>query len=221
MRGLEKDVKTVERITWSDLRGEPVCFVDGGQGQLEMMTRMPLVVRAGAFKVITGERDLDRRERFETYPILVGDLESGLKTSEDYAAVVRIIIELLCATHVLEDSEYSDVRVLMLHGPLCYRLSAYTDHYFSQSDVCSLITSSAKTVSTDRAEELVNGYLSDSRVRCISSTGCCRSHFDKRTIRAVCFIRFLLSRIFAAAKERNIMLMGVVERSSQAPKPMK
>lgn len=181
-----------------------VCFIDGGVGEADIFFRVPLIVRGGIFRVKEGERDLERRETFEFFPVLIGDLEGGEKSRSDYASVVRIIVELAAIWHVLQDSRYSDVNLIMLHGPLLYRLSAYTNHWFYESDIERI---------TQDAEALLQGYKEFCKEDPVP-----RDWFStweqQKKVRANHMIAYLLKSIIQRCSERGIHFIGVVERGS-------
>lgn len=180
------------------------CFIDGGVGEAEIFFRVPLIVRGGIFRVKEGERDLERRETFEFFPVLIGDLEGGEKSRSDYASVVRIIVELAAIWHVLQDSKYSDINLIMLHGPLLYRLSAYTNHWFYESDIERM---------TQDAEVLIQGYKEFCKEDPVP-----REWFhtweQEKKVRANHMIAYLLKSIIQQCGERGIHLVGAVERGS-------
>lgn len=189
---------TDERIT--------VCFIDGGIGEAEILTRVPLIVRGGIFRVKEGERDLEKRETFEFLPILIGDLEGGEKSRSDYSSVVRIIVELIAVWHVLHDTKYDDVDLIMLHGPLLYRLSAYTNHWLYKKDVETLTSGYPKYVQAvlDEYDKFCQG---DPTPRDWME------HWRKEgKIRANYLIASLLSKIIEICQDKGICFVGVVER---------
>lgn len=197
-------IRQVERVS-GDSR-LTVCFIDGGVGEAEIFFRVPLIVRGGIFRVKEGERDLERRETFEFFPVLIGDLDGGEKSRPDYASVVRIIVELAAVWHVLKDSDnkYSDVNLIMLHGPLLYRLSAYTNHWFYESDIERM---------THGAEEIIQGYKEFCK-KDPTPRDWFRIWEQQRKVRANHMIAYLLSSIIQQCSERGIHFIGVVERAS-------
>jgi len=180
------------------------CFIDGGVGEAEIFFRVPLIVRGGIFRVKEGEHDLERRETFEFFPVLIGDLEGGEKSRSDYASVVRIIVELAAVRHVLENSRYSDIDLIMLHGPLLYRLSAYTDHWFYESDIERM---------TQNAEALIQGYKDFCKEDPVPRDWF-RTWAQERKIRANHMIAYLLKSIIQKCAQKGIHFVGAVERGS-------
>ncbi|MBI4547595.1 MAG: DNA double-strand break repair nuclease NurA [Ignavibacteriae bacterium] len=184
------------------------CFIDGGVGEAEIFFRVPLIVRGGIFRIKEGEHDLQRRETFEFFPVLIGNLEGGEKGRHDYSTVVRIIIELCSILRVLSEEKYKDVSLIMLHGPLLYRLSAYSPHWFYKKDI---------DVMTEGADELIQQFEESFRDCPVVFGGqhhCwCYNHRSDNTLKANCFISFLLNMVILVAQKRGVDLIGVVERA--------
>jgi hypothetical protein len=192
------------KISGSEARRITASFIDGGVGEAEIFFRVPLIVRGGIFRIKEGERDLEKRETFEFFPVLIGDLEGGEKYRQDYSSVVRIIIELCSVIRVLDDNRYSDVSLIMLHGPLLYRLSAYTDHWFFEKDVDCM---------TQGVGQIVEQFREDCR-ECSIYRDWCKVWRDEKRIRANCLISFLLNKAIKGSIDRRVDLVGVVERAS-------
>lgn len=214
------EIMHVKYLKWSGVKGETISFIDGGVGETKIMNRIPLIIRAGIFKVITGERDLSEREKFEIYPILVGDLESGRKDRGDYSSVIRIVIELLSAFKATFSKDYSNTNLLMLHGPVSYRLSAYTEHYISEEDIQYILGNKGIDFESDveniNADKLITNFRSfcDNCELNINNGGFCDPTLLKSNIRVICFIWYLLKTIFKETYIRdNFEITGVVERS--------
>lgn len=73
------DIYSVPETTWADLQNEVVTFIDGGVGQVQLASQVPILLRVGSYCVRTGERRLSEREQFGYYPVIRGDLEGGSK----------------------------------------------------------------------------------------------------------------------------------------------
>jgi hypothetical protein len=124
----------VEDTEWSAVQGEVITFIDGGPGQVQISSQVPILLRVGSYCVRTGERRLSERERFGYYPVILGDLEGGSKERKDFTDIVRITAELLGGLSALERTP--DLRVLMFHGPLVYLMGGYAGHTpFTEQDV--------------------------------------------------------------------------------------
>src|SRR5579883_1790707 len=119
-------VETVGDIDWSVVQGEVVTFIDGGLGQVQISSQVPILLRVGSYTVRTGEHRLAEREQFGYYPVILGDLEGGSKERKDFPDIVRITAELLGGLAALERTP--NLRVLMFHGPLVYLMNAYAGH---------------------------------------------------------------------------------------------
>ena len=127
-------IHTIPETSWADCQNEVVTFIDGGVGQVQLASQVPILLRVGSYRVRTGERRLNEREQFGYYPIILGDLEGGSKERKDYIDIVRIIGELLAGLAALERTP--DLRVLMFHGPLTYLVGSYAGHMpFTEQDI--------------------------------------------------------------------------------------
>jgi hypothetical protein len=80
--------RKVENADWSFFQGETVAFVDGGIGQIEISSQVPVLLRVGSYIVKTGERNLAEREKFGYYPVIIGDLEGGSKERPDFTDII-------------------------------------------------------------------------------------------------------------------------------------
>ena len=209
----EIGVKQVEIPKWSDLSGEVVCFIDAGVGEVDILTKRPLILRSGIFKIITGERDLDKREDFLTFPLFVGDVKKGLKTSNDFSNILRIIIECLSAYRVSVDPKYNDVEYLLLHGPLLYRMSAYSGHFIGSEDIMNIWNSTGELENGFSSKEILQDYdmfIEENR----DDTEWYYMNRDKNLIRMPGFIEFLMKEILTRSK-KGMKIIGVVERGLQ------
>ena len=157
-------VHNVENAEWSSVQGEVVTFIDGGLGQVQISSQVPILLRVGSYCVRTGERRLSERESFGYYPVILGDLEGGSKERKDFPDIVRITAELLGGLSALERTP--DLRVLMFHGPLVYLMSGYTGHTpFTEKDIDLFLRQYAPTPESGRQikEDFApsgTGYLS-------------------------------------------------------------
>lgn len=183
------------------------CFIDGGVGDVEIFSTVPLMVRGGIFRVKEGEHDLEKRETFEFFPVLTGDLDGGDKSRSDYSSVVRIIIELGSVLRVLRNEKFADVNLIMLHGPLLYRLSAYSEHWFYESDYLTML-----------CEEEMGHHMLDSfyeeRKKCQVHQCWCTLYRSEKRIKANCIIAHLLNTAIKESQEKDINLVGVTERAT-------
>ncbi len=82
-------IETASDINWSDVQDEVVTFIDGGLGQVQISSQVPILLRVGSYCVKIGERLLSEREQFGYYPVILGDLEGGSKERKDFPDIVR------------------------------------------------------------------------------------------------------------------------------------
>lgn len=81
--------------TWAAVGPEVVTFVEVGVGSVTIAGRMPILLRVGSYRVRTGVRDRAAREQFGYWPMILGDLQGGTKSRDDFVDMVRILAELL------------------------------------------------------------------------------------------------------------------------------
>ena len=131
-------VRGVADASWAEVRGEVVTFLDGGVGQVEIGSRVPILLRVGSYSVRVGERRLAAREQFGYYPVILGDLEGGSRDRAGFTDIVRISAELLGGLSAL--ARTPDLNVLMFHGPLVYTMDTYAGHMpFTEGDIDLLL----------------------------------------------------------------------------------
>lgn len=69
-----KSLFTIEALDvgkhWDAYRGEKIAFIDGGVGFVESLSRVPMLLRIGTYKVKAGERMLSQREEVKLLPDL-------------------------------------------------------------------------------------------------------------------------------------------------------
>lgn len=187
----------------------PVAFVDGGIAQPDVGIATPLVVRAGIFRVSPGERDLDKRETFDHFPLMLGELRGGLKANSRYGDVVRQLVELGALVTALEDERFADIRVLMLHGPLQFVSGPFFDHWFFPQDYEAMLGKN------EREHVLrVLGQFAGWCGRCeLRGSDRCKHDIGDQHLPAVCMMAFLQHYVFERSQEKDVLLCGVVERS--------
>ncbi len=185
------------------------AFVDGGLSRVDMEIGDPLIVRAGIFRVKEGERDLEARETFEHFPLMLGELRSGKKADSRYGEVVRLIVEQAALLAALEDDRFSDIRILMLHGPLQFVTGVYFEHWFVLDDYATMLGGDERPHVSSTLEGF-DGW-------CTASASTCRRACEGAPaggrIPAVCMMAYLQQLIFRHCRERGVLLAGVVERS--------
>ena len=50
------NAKAINDLDWEKVQGEVVTFIDGGLGQVQMSSPVPILLRVGSYRVRTGER---------------------------------------------------------------------------------------------------------------------------------------------------------------------
>ncbi len=168
----------------------------------------PLIVRAGIFRVKEGERDLEARETFEHFPLMLGELKSGKKADSRYGDVVRLIVEQAALLAALEDDRFSDIRILVLHGPLQFVTGVFFEHWFVLDDYATMLGGGRPHV--NRTLEGFEGWCACSGSTC---RGVCDGALAGGRIPAVCMIAYLQQLVFRRCQERGVLLAGVIERS--------
>lgn len=202
-------------LTWEDLHGEVVTFLDGGIGQVQVASRVPILLRVGSYEVKTGERNISERERFGYYPVILGDLEGGSKERKDFVDIVRITAELLGGLSALR--RRPDLRVLMLHGPLVYLVGNYAGHTpFTEGDIDRFLESYA--ADPEQGRTLKERFLREARVDVYPQMvpGRATELVERRLFEPLAWMAFLYRQLVAEAQARNPIpiIAGVVERGS-------
>ena len=206
-------VRSVADATWSELQGEVVTFIDGGVGQVQISSQVPILLRVGSYSVRTGERQLAERERFGYYPIILGDLEGGSKDRKDFVDIVRITAELLGGLSALERTP--DLRVLMFHGPLVYLMGGYAGHTpFTEHDIDLFLRQYA--LDADRGQQIKEEFLREARLDIYPRMVPERSDdwVDRRVFEPLAWIAYLYRCLIREATGRTPVpiIAGVVER---------
>ncbi len=204
---------SVADATWDEFQNELVSFIDGGIGQVELSSQVPILLRVGSYAVRVGERRLAERENFGYYPVIFGDLEGGSKERRDFPDIVRITAELLGGLSTLYRNP--DLRVLMFHGPLVYLMNAYPGHTpFTESDIDLFM----KHYSDDeeQARQLKEDFLEEARLYIYPEMAGGRSDewASRRLFEPLSWIAFLYRKLISEAKSRKPrpIIVGVVER---------
>jgi hypothetical protein len=208
------DVHTVPETSWADVQDEVVTFIDGGVGQVQLASQVPILLRVGSYRVRTGERQLSEREQFGYYPVILGDLEGGSKERKDFIDIVRITAELLAGLSALERTP--DLRVLMFHGPLTYLVGSYAGHMpFTEQDIDLFLHQYAQD---DRiAHDLKEEFLQQAHLDVYPKMTKRPDEWAQRRIfEPLSLIAFLLRRLCQKARQRSspTYIVGVVERGN-------
>ncbi len=205
---------TVVDAAWSSVQNEVVTFIDGGVGQVQLSSQVPILLRVGSYCVRTGERQLAEREKFGYYPVILGDLEGGSKERKDFVDIVRITAELLGGLSALE--RIPDVRVLMFHGPLVYMMGAYAGHTpFTEQDIDLFLKQYASDPTT--AHELKAAFLHEANLDIYPQmTERSDEWVEQRLFEPLAWIAYLYRRLIRKARQRNPvpLIVGVVERGN-------
>lgn len=204
----------VPETDWSDLHNEVVTFIDGGVGQVQISSQVPILLRVGSYCVRTGERQLAEREQFGYYPVILGDLEGGSKERKDFIDIVRITAELLGGLSALERTP--DLRVLMFHGPLVYLMSGYAGHTpFTEHDIDLFLGQYAPN--PEIGQRLKEDFLQEAYVDIYPHmTNRAHEWVERRLFEPLTWIAYLYRRLIQTARTRTPIpiITGVVERGN-------
>jgi len=207
------EVKSVNAIKWSEVQGEVVTFIDGGLGQVQISSQVPILLRVGSYCVKTGERRILEREQFGYYPVILGDIEGGSKERKDFPDIVRITAELLGGLSALERTP--NLRLLMFHGPLVYLMNAYAGHTpFTEKDIDLFLSHYAQD--GDLAQRVKDEFLEEAKTDIYPKIAPERADewTERRLFEPLAWISFLYRRLVKEAKKREPapVIAGVVER---------
>ncbi len=206
-------VLTLQPLTWADVKGEVVTFIDGGIGQVHISQKTPLLLRVGSYTVKAGERDLSAREQFGYYPIILGDLQGGNKERTTFSHLVRVIAELLGGIAALERTP--DLRMLVFHGPLVYPMGSFLGHTpFTEADIDLFLRH--YSLNADKGEALKRQFLKEATATLYPRMAGTRAQHwgGRRLFEPVAWIAFLLRKLIEIAQSRtpSPLIAGVVER---------
>ena len=166
--GMIRSVGVDHTKMWSDVKGRPISFIDGGMANVASMGAEPIAVRVGSYTVTPGRKG-SRRESFRIEKQLVAELydlggEDGLFEDlfEDPAKLreaARYCLELAGGVQCL--SQAIKPEFLFLHGALVNPVSAYADKNFppfSARGIAALLPEKEQS-RTGRDAEFVSVYL--------------------------------------------------------------
>ncbi|MCL4872201.1 MAG: DNA double-strand break repair nuclease NurA [Anaerolineae bacterium] len=206
------ETANIPRLDWEMLRDEVVTFIDGGVGNVQISSQIPILLRVGSYMVRTGERNLAEREHFGYYPVILGDLEGGSKERSDFIDIVRITAELLGGLSALQRTP--DLRVLMFHGPLVYLMSGYAGHTpFTEKDIDLFLDQYAPD--RELGQNLKDEFLEQAKLDIYPQmTDRSDEWSERRIFEPLSWIAFLYRKLIQEAKIRNPrpVIVGVVER---------
>jgi hypothetical protein len=206
---------SVRDVEWEDVQSEVVTFIDGGVGNVQIATRVPILLRVGSYCVRIGERELARREQFGYYPIVLGDLEGGSHDRKDFIDIVRITSELLGGLAALERTP--DLRVLMFHGPLVYLVGSYAGHTpFTEKDIDLFLRHFGSRV--DAGRQLKEEFLREASLVTYPAMVGHDRWAQQRMFEPLAWMAFLYRRLIQVAKARaeTPIIAGVVERGAMS-----
>lgn len=203
----------VSNITWADVQGEVVTFIDGGVGAVQISSQVPILLRVGSYCVRTGDRNIAQREQFGYYPVIFGDLEGGSKERKDFVDIVRITAELLGGLSALD--RIPSLNVLMFHGPLMYLVGNYAGHTpFTEKDIDLFLQHYATEpqLARDIKDEFLNEAELDTYPR--MAEGWADEWSRRRVFEPLAWIAYLYRRLIREARARTPVpiIAGVVER---------
>lgn len=205
-------VTDIPKVDWEMLRDEVVTFIDGGVGNVQISSQVPILLRVGSYMVRTGERNMAEREHFGYYPVILGDLEGGSKERSDFIDIVRITAELLGGLSALQRTP--DLRVLMFHGPLVYLMSGYAGHTpFTEKDVDLFLDQYAPD--RELGQTLKTEFLEQAKLDIYPQmTDRSDEWIEQNIFEPLSWIAFLYRKLIQEAKTRNPkpIIVGVVER---------
>jgi len=204
----------VREADWDAVQNEVVTFIDGGIGQVQISSQVPILLRVGSYCVRTGERRLSEREQFGYYPVILGDLEGGSKERKDFVDIVRIIAELLGGLSALR--RIPDLQVLMFHGPLVYLVGNYAGHSpFTEEDIDLFLYHYARDANL--AQQLKKDFLQEAKLDIYPAMTSRSDVWVERCLfEPLSFMAFLCRRMIEEARQRTVVpiIVGAVERGS-------
>lgn len=210
-------VLTIQRVRaaeWAAVRDEVATFIDGGLGQVQISSQVPILLRVGSYCVRTGERRMAEREQFGYYPVILGDLEGGSKDRKDFPDIVRITAELLAGLAALERTP--DLRMLMLHGPLVYLVGNYAGHTpFTEIDIDRFLHHYA--LDPSRGRHLKDRFLEQARLDIYPAmTPRSDEWVARKLFEPLAWMAFLYRQLIEIAGKRTPrpVITGVVERGA-------
>lgn len=204
----------IKDADWDAVQNEVVTFIDGGVGQVQISSQVPILLRVGSYCVRTGERRLSEREQFGYYPVILGDLEGGSKERRDFIDIVRITAELLGGLSALERTP--DLRVLMFHGPLVYLVGTYAGHSpFTEQDIDLFLHQYAPSPNLGR--QLKEDFLNEAKLDIYPKmTGRSDEWIERRLFEPLTWMAYLYRCLIREARVRKPVpiIAGVVERGT-------
>jgi hypothetical protein len=123
---------------WSTFYGEKISFLDGGMTRIVGLAGTePMGVRVGIYSVIPGETDPQKREEWQLYPYVLGDVicdrehikEKDSQTdTKRLQEAARYILEALSAIQYVKSKNKEEApKIILLHGPLQNKFLVYDE----------------------------------------------------------------------------------------------
>jgi hypothetical protein len=206
------DTYRLRKLPQTEVAPCAVAFIDGGLSRIDVGLAVPLIVRAGIFRVKPGDPNPETRETFDHFPLMLGQLRGGLKADRDYGDVVRTIVELGALITALEDRErFGDVGFVMVHGPLQFVSGAFFEHWFFLDDYAQMLGSSEHR---PHVQPILAG-VEEWCTRCTARgrQDCGDVSDAHRRVSAVCMLAYLQHYAREKAALHGVTLCGAIERS--------
>jgi hypothetical protein len=154
-------------VFWKSLFGTAVAFVDGGVANIDLPSAAPIGIRVGSYVVRPGEKDREKRERFNIALSLVDDLYGPSASLyddafEDIAKLrdaARIISEASAGWQLASGDDPPDF--ILLHGPLVNPAAPYGLEDFPAYGLkaCRTFLNDSKWDGDDDERQFVPMYL--------------------------------------------------------------
>jgi hypothetical protein len=133
IRKIQKD----HHKLWHTFYGDCLSFLDGGVSRIVGLPGTePMGIRIGVYSVTPGEREPEKRERWELSSYVIGDVvnDRSLITDENYRTdakrlqeASRYILESLRALMHIDSGTGIVPRLLLVHGPLQNAFADYDE----------------------------------------------------------------------------------------------
>jgi hypothetical protein len=204
-------IDNVNPLIWKDIRGLTIGALDGGVGLEIFGTKIPFMLKAVTYSVIPGKRDSDR-ERFTPNHFYVSKLSQSFGFSggdDNTKQIIDVIREIFERRTIIEAmEEIGTLDDFLCHGPLIREMSHYQGAELPKQD----------------SEEIVGKKLHDEFMEVCEKKACgrvgeCpfkRSKKDSTHTNLMCLTAFLYKKSLDIAKEKEINLVGVIERSTSS-----
>lgn len=201
---LEKHIPKIKlnQLGWENIQNETITSIDGGLAPFYLASKYPFMVRGLAYTKDLTKKVGEKRCFFEPYVIKTGFVSLSDRP-EDRVSTLRILAELETAIRTLKSDQYLST-FIQLHGPLIYHMSVYVGIDVKEKDVSDVI-------GDVDLKEFLKG--------CESCYFPCKERVCKNTFRInkvpiFCVILKRFKILSDLCKEKNVKLVGVVERGA-------